>query len=527
MSAQEERSRRVPDLLRARDLLTAAVFLASLLVTYQLWMDAARSAAQAVQSVFDYRVRDMNERIRQRLMIYEQVLLATKGLFAASENVDRAAFRGFVDTLNLSGNYPGIQGIGYAVVIRPHELARHVAAVRDEGFSDYLVRPEGRRDLYTAIVFLEPFYGRNLRAFGYDMYSEPIRRMAMDRARDTGEATLTGKVTLVQEGGNGAQAGFLMYLPVYRNDATQEAQERRRDRIAGWVYAPFRMVDFMRGLSEQLDDNIDVEIYDGASLSDEARMFDSNRNLRALATQHRLRHLSRMEIAHHSWTIAIAALPVFEQRADAGRAQLILQAGISISLLLALLMWIFLDDRARALHAANQAMQLALYDTLTGLPNRKLLDERLRQALAIARRNGSNTALLFIDLDKFKPVNDNYGHAYGDLLLKEVAQRLQGCMRESDTASRLGGDEFVALLPNVEGEHDVMVVAQKILDTLNQPFVIAGHTFDISASIGAAISPRDGRDGKALMRSADLAMYEAKNRGRSNVQFARQEGGAE
>ncbi|OWW19579.1 hypothetical protein AYR66_08670 [Noviherbaspirillum denitrificans] len=212
---------------------------------------------------------------------------------------------------------------------------------------------------------------------------------------------------------------------------------------------------------------------------------------------------------------------MFVYRIESGRTQLILQAGVSISLLLALLVWIFLDDRARALHAANQAMQLALYDPLTGLPNRKLLDERLQLALATAKRHGGCVALLFIDLDKFKPVNDNYGHSYGDLLLKEVAQRLRGSVRESDTASRLGGDEFVALLPEVEGEADVAVVADKVLQRLNMPYRISGHTFNISASIGAAIYPRDGTDAKSLTRSADLAMYDAKNSGRANVKFAK------
>jgi diguanylate cyclase (GGDEF)-like protein len=127
---------------------------------------------------------------------------------------------------------------------------------------------------------------------------------------------------------------------------------------------------------------------------------------------------------------------------------------------------------------------------------------------------------LFIDLDKFKPVNDNFGHAYGDLLLKEVAKRLQSCMRESDTASRLGGDEFVALLSGVEDDEAMLRVADKILRGLTEPYDIAGHTFHISASIGAAVYPHDGGDAKSLIRSADMAMYAAKNAGRANVKRA-------
>ena len=521
MNRVEAHGRRVPELIRARDLLTALVLVASLLVTYKLWEDTRRNVGQIVQAAFDYRVRDVTKVIRDRLLIYEQVLRATKGLFAVNEEVTRDMFREFINTLNLTENYPGIQGIGFAAFVPAEAKERHVAEVRKQGFADYTIRPEGARDVYTAIVYLEPFTGRNLRAFGYDMYSDPVRRAAMEKARDTGAATLSRKVTLVQESGGEVQAGFLMYLPVYKEDMQFEAPEQRRESLLGWVYSPFRMGDFMRGLFDDLGIDIDIEVYDSGDLREESRMFDARPDVQAMSPDFRQRSVTRIEAANHAWNVAIAALPVFERRIESGRTQLILHAGISISLLLALLMWIFLDDRARAMQAANQAMQLALYDPLTGLPNRKLLDERLQQALATAKRHGGHLALLFIDLDKFKPVNDNYGHSYGDLLLKEVAQRLRACVRESDTASRLGGDEFVALLGEVEGQQDVAIVADKILQRLTVPYHIAGHTFDISASIGAAIYPQDGADAKTLTRSADLAMYEAKNSGRANVKFAR------
>jgi diguanylate cyclase len=522
MMQMEERGRRIPELIRARDVLTALVFIASLLVTYKLWENERKNVTKIVQAEFDYRVRDVREVIRQRLMIYEQVLRATRGLFVVRGEVTRGMFRTYVDTLNLTENYPGIQGIGFSAFIPATEKARHIAAVRAEGFSDYTIRPEGERDFYSAIVYLEPFAGRNLRAFGFDMYSDPVRRAAMDKARDTGATALSGKVTLVQESGQEVQAGFLMYVPVYEDDSPYDLPEQRRTNLVGWVYAPFRTGDFMRGLFDNLGIDVDIEIYDDGKLDETARMFDARPDVPALSSDFRYRAVTRVEAANHEWNVAIAALPVFEARIESGRTQLVLQAGMSISLLLALLLWIFLDDRARALQAANQAMQLALYDPLTGLPNRKLLDERLQQALATAKRHGGHVALLFIDLDKFKPVNDNYGHGYGDLLLKEVAARLRGCVRESDTASRLGGDEFVALLPEVEGERDVAVVADKVLQRLTMPYHIAGHTFDISASIGAALYPQDGSDAKSLTRSADLAMYEAKNSGRANVKFARE-----
>lgn len=162
---------------------------------------------------------------------------------------------------------------------------------------------------------------------------------------------------------------------------------------------------------------------------------------------------------------------------------------------------------------------MAQYDALTHLPNRALFNDRLQQAIAAAQRNKARLALMFIDLDKFKPVNDTYGHGIGDLLLKEVASRIQDCLRESDTAARMGGDEFVILLPVIEARQNARKVAEKILDVLNRPFEISGHTLQISSSIGIALYPEHGRSDKLLVKCADLAMYHAKQQGRNNVQI--------
>ncbi len=162
---------------------------------------------------------------------------------------------------------------------------------------------------------------------------------------------------------------------------------------------------------------------------------------------------------------------------------------------------------------------MAQYDNLTHLPNRALFDDRLKVSLAAAQRNGVRLALMFIDLDKFKPVNDTYGHGVGDLLLKEVALRIQDCLRESDTAARVGGDEFVVLLPAVESERDAKVVGKKILEALNRPFLLSGHKLKIGGSIGVAIFPDHGEEERHLVRSADTAMYHAKKNGRNNVKI--------
>jgi diguanylate cyclase (GGDEF)-like protein/PAS domain S-box-containing protein len=160
---------------------------------------------------------------------------------------------------------------------------------------------------------------------------------------------------------------------------------------------------------------------------------------------------------------------------------------------------------------------MAEHDILTDLPNRALVSDRLRQALVASRRNQNRVALLYIDLDRFKPVNDTHGHAVGDLLLKEAARRMRACVRESDTVGRFGGDEFVVLLPAIDSADDALHVAEKIRQSLRQPFEVGGLHLEVSSSIGIAIYPDQCVDDASLLVYADRAMYEAKRSGCDRV----------
>ncbi len=176
-----------------------------------------------------------------------------------------------------------------------------------------------------------------------------------------------------------------------------------------------------------------------------------------------------------------------------------------------------LTDQIQA--ARDQMDYTAQHDALTGLPNRLLLQDRLGQAIEAARRQERPLAVMFLDLDRFKYVNDSLGHAIGDLLLQSVARRLKGGLRHSDTISRQGGDEFVVLLPNIEHAEDAALSADKILAALTPPHRIGEHEFHISVSIGISIYPDDGQDTEILLKSADAAMYYAKENGRNAYKF--------
>ncbi|NVN91707.1 MAG: EAL domain-containing protein [Desulfuromonadales bacterium] len=161
----------------------------------------------------------------------------------------------------------------------------------------------------------------------------------------------------------------------------------------------------------------------------------------------------------------------------------------------------------------------AFHDQLTRLPNQRLFKDRLEVAIAHSKRHGGMVGVMFIDLDRFKIVNDTHGHAAGDELLKCVAHRLRHCMRAVDTLARQGGDEFTVLLPDMVHAEDAAIIAQKILNEFNLPFLVSGQTFYISASIGIAIAPRDGDDIDTLLKNADIAMYKVKSCGKNNFKF--------
>lgn len=195
---------------------------------------------------------------------------------------------------------------------------------------------------------------------------------------------------------------------------------------------------------------------------------------------------------------------------------------VIVMVLLGRLSWQLQKARMRVMKErvahARRVEYLAFHDNLTSLPNRALFSRLLTQGMQYARRNRQQLALMFLDLDRFKAINDSLGHDAGDELLQVVAERLKKSLRESDTVARLGGDEFVILLPSITDSNQIAPVAEKVLAAVGKPFTLAGHEFRITASIGVALFPADGEDEQTLMKNADIAMYHAKSEGKNNFQ---------
>ncbi len=505
------------------------VLMAALAVTWLVWDHERESARKELQSRFDFALRDSVSGIEQRVAAYEQMLRGVQGLFATTGLDDRSAFRDYVDTLQLDANFSGIQAIGIVAQVTNAQKASHVAALRRKGFADYRIEPEGERQLYTPIVQREPYIGRNRAPIGIDIWGNAARRQAMEKARDSGMPAITGAVQLVVDKDAEPSPGFIMYLPIFANDGSRATVSQRRAHLIGWVYAAFRMNEFMASLYVKPASGLAFAIYDGADPRDEALMYRAGgaKGQRATSAQASLSANEYMVVAGHTWTLVLSTLDEFEARQSRDMVRVIGVAGMGLSLCLALLSWFMVNGRARALRLAadmtDELRHMAQHDVLTGLPNRALFHDRVQQELAAAKRHGRRFALVFMDLDNFKPINDNYGHAVGDLVLQEAARRLQRVLRSSDSVGRVGGDEFVVLLGDLIGTETetVLALAERLRQEVGLPYKVdAGRELIVSCSLGVAVYPEDGADELTLTRRADEAMYQAKDNGRDKVQMA-------
>lgn len=335
----------------------AACFLliAFLSVTIFLWRHARNAAEQNANTSFQLNAAETMDKIKGRMLDYEQVMRGAVGLFAASKSVERDEWRIYVNTLKIEQSYPGIQGISFAKRVLSSEKDAHIREIRLEGFSDYNIWPEGKRKEYYPIVYLEPFEGQNRIEFGYDVCVEPVHKAAMELARDTGGAAITGKIRLVQETEKNEQGGFRMFLPIYENGKPHDTVPQRRANLIGFVTSPFRMNDLMRGIlgKEKLD--IDMEIFDGAEISEKTLMYDSAGQSHPQKPT-LFRQTTKIDMYGRTWTFVFSSTPAFEASIDKRASQVILFVGIFISILISATAWLFSERHAEII-SLNQMLE--------------------------------------------------------------------------------------------------------------------------------------------------------------------------
>lgn len=228
---------------------------------------------------FEFSCDEIEIKINERLKAHAQLLRSGKAFYAASDTVTRDEWKNFNKNKKIDQYLPGIMGVGYSLIIPKNKLNKHIQSIRNNGFPTYTILPEGNREIYTSIIYIEPFTGRNLRAFGYDMYTDPVRRKAMELSRDLNVAMLSGKVMLVQETNQDIQAGALMYIPIYKNGMPLNTLEERRNAITGWVFSPYRMNDLMNGIlgvwNQEGKRKVNLKIYDGDQISPKTLLYDN------------------------------------------------------------------------------------------------------------------------------------------------------------------------------------------------------------------------------------------------------------
>ncbi|MCX7001804.1 MAG: PAS domain S-box protein, partial [bacterium] len=329
------------------------VLVLGLLLTGTVTMHMASSVTRLAELDFDFRCATLQNTIACRLDDHARILLSGAALFNASTEVTREEWQTFTQYQNVEKQLPGIQGFGFALLIPRAELSRHVQAIRAQGFPAYTVKPAGDRGWYSAIIYLQPFSGRNLRAFGYDMLSEPVRRAAMERARDTDAAALSGPVVLVQETAEDVHAGTLMYVPVYRKNMPTATVAQRRAALHGWVYSPYRMGDLIQGIlggrDLEQEQQLHLAVFDGAPPAPQGLLYACHPAADAprWPAVHFTRQLA-VDFNGHGWTLCFTQTGGGFFTAAYTKAWQVLVGGTCITLLLFALIRILMNTRNAA-----------------------------------------------------------------------------------------------------------------------------------------------------------------------------------
>ncbi|NJC88077.1 MAG: response regulator [Desulfuromonas sp.] len=334
------------------------VLAVSLVSTFFLWRVIDHGIVDRAEYRFRSQAQEIASKVIKRLHDHEQVLLGANALFhVKGDTVTRDEWLRYVSALRLSENHPGILGVGYTVWLTPAQKEANLRKIRAEGFPEYFIRPPGDRPAYTSIIWLEPFTWRNQRAFGYDMYAEPVRRAAMDKARDTGETTIAARITLVQETDQDQQYGMLMYVPSYRQAMPTDTVEQRHAALRGFVYSPIRMNDFVSSTLGKLPTDLDFEIHAGETPSVDSLMFSSRlADKRTLPEGYRpiFSSTSTIEAYGNIWRFSFNTLPAFDVELNRSKSLATLFTGILSSILLSVLAALQAHSRRHALTIAEQ-----------------------------------------------------------------------------------------------------------------------------------------------------------------------------
>ena len=492
---------------RARALwLAGGMLVFCLAATYAAWWEARDRDLAEAQSHFDQQGREIVFKLSERLQAYSQILRGGAGLVSASDAVSRQEWQRYVTQLDLNRQYPGIQGVGYAAWLTPAAVGRHEARVRADGLATYAVRPAGARPAYVPVTYLEPMTWRNERALGFDMYSEPMRRMAMDHAVEAADIGLTGRVTLVQETMEEPQPGFLMYFPIYVRTPAPMNVEERRARIVGFAYAPFRMLDLMGVVLSRGYEGIAVRITDDSGRAGgQGLLFDSRRE--AAASPFAMRE--SIHFGGHTWHLELRGTPAFAAGISRARSNLLLGSGLLLSLVFTLLTWSLASARGRA-EVRARAITEALRASQGGI---EAANSKLRAVL------DASTEVAFIATDTAglvttfnRGAEKMLGYAAEEMVGRQTLALIHDpgevAARGAELTAQLGqavaGFEVFVTVPRLRGaEQREWTYVRKDGSTLKVSLVVTAvrdAAGEITGYLGVALDVTERRRAEARLR---------------------------
>ncbi len=466
-------------LLQRTTLLSIAFLIASLLFTLFFWDLFLQNQELQIRATYAVKTDEISAQLVKRMHDNEQVLRGAAALFGVNKVVSRSDWHNYVSALQVGENYPGIQGIGFAKWLTPEEKDANIRKIRSEGFPEYVIRPEGERPVYTSIIYLEPFDWRNQRAFGYDMYSEPLRRAAMDKARDENITTIAAKITLVQETDKDKQSGMLMYLPVYQQGMPLTTVALRRKAFVGFAYSPIRMNDFVQASTSMASKGIAFDISVSGNPAEDNLMYSRIQAEKIALPEHYKPTITTeksVQAFGPVWKISTMALPGFNKENRQGHSSLVLIAGIIFSLLGSSVVFLMLKNRNMTIEQSEEKVgilnsRLALAVDSAGIgvwdyhvPENLLIWDKWMYALYGVQEEDFSGAY-----DAWQRGLHPEDRARGD---EEFSQALRG-EKEFDT-------EFKVVWPSGDVRY-LKANALVLRDHAGKPLRIIGVNYDITA----------------------------------------------
>ncbi|HOY23713.1 MAG TPA: CHASE domain-containing protein [Cellvibrio sp.] len=415
------------------------VLLGALCLTVITALELHRKEVRDLEFAFQEKVKELKQTLQTRMKAQEQILLGAAGLFAASTAVDRDEFQKYIAQLNLDENFHGHLGVGYSAWIKPAELSATIEEVRAEGFPQFTIHPvlPPRKD-YSIILYIEPFSGRNLAAFGYDMYTETVRRTAMNYAVEKNTAGLSARVPLVQENDGPVQPGMLMYLPIYKKNNPLNTSDERWQALQGFVYSPFRINDFMKGIFRAEDSFLSFKVYSGVIRSRDKLLYNSSEN--ADFVQARFQRLDKLELYGQIWSIEVINTPLLIAERKSHLVKIVLIVGAIFSFFLFLLLKMFSGQRERALKLAEamtvdinkknrelkhseERFQLALESSAMGVWSLQLSDNNVQWDASMRALFGLHENTTLTNYESFLAL---VHHEDRQRVFEEIAQAIEG-----------------------------------------------------------------------------------------------------